>query len=225
MSVDEPIREMYDYYQARVPYHDKYMNYSGNREMDRLLGPLIKRIDPIIRDRDILEIACGTGNWTQVLSRRARTVLATDAIEGYLSLARKKHYARDNVTFRVADAYALGKLDTGFTAAFAADWWSHLPKSGVGRFLDGLHGRLAPGANVVFIDMLRNPELDRSFSHIDGEGNEIHGRLLPDGKKYRVIKNFPSREELVAAVRERAAKTVYHEDRELLRWMFTYTLR
>ena len=67
------------YYDRRAPWHDKYMGYLGNGPMEELLSPIIRSIEPYITDRTVLEIACGTGNWTQVLAKRARTVLALDS--------------------------------------------------------------------------------------------------------------------------------------------------
>jgi len=208
-----------------VPYHDMYMGYVGNDELERLLAPLIARIDNHLAGKDVLEIACGTGNWTQILSKRARSVVATDLIEGYLTETRKKRFHLSNVVFKAADAYLLECIDGDFNAAFAADWWSHIPRSRIGTFIAALHGRLRPDAKVVMVDMMPNPELDKWFSHLDEEGNVIQKRTLPTGKTYHVIKNFPTERELRDCLGKRAADIEYFEDKELLRWVLIYSVR
>jgi ubiquinone/menaquinone biosynthesis C-methylase UbiE len=55
---------------------------------------------------DVLEVACGTGYWTEVLIRSAATVLATDINEEMLSLARSRDIDPQRIVFQRADAYA-----------------------------------------------------------------------------------------------------------------------
>jgi demethylmenaquinone methyltransferase/2-methoxy-6-polyprenyl-1,4-benzoquinol methylase len=201
-----------------------YMGYTDNYEMEKLLAPIIKEIENDITDKDVLEIACGTGNWTQVLSRRARSVVACDLYKGYILEAKKKDYEMDNVIFKLADAYTLNGIKGDFSAAFAGDWFSHIPKSKITGFLKTLHGKLLPESRIVIIDMLKTPEFDKMFSHKDYEGNEIQIRTLPNGRKYQVIKNFFKEEELLEYLSGYTTNINYFEDPKLLRWILTYTI-
>lgn len=225
MPTNAIVDEMRRYYTDRVPYHDTYMGYTDNTSMERLLAPIIELVGKEVAGKDVLEIACGTGNWTQVLSKRARSVVATDLIEGYLEEARKKPFRKSNVVFKAADAYRLEGIQGDFTAAFAADWWSHVPLSRIGQFIESLHRKLRPGARVVFLDMLRTPELEKWFSHIDDEGNVVQKRTLPNGRTYRVIKNFPPGRQLRDQLGNRAVDIEYQEDKALLRWVLAYSTR
>ena len=220
------LAEMGRYYRNRVPYHDQYMDYTGPEAMEGLLSPIIRLVEGDVAGRDLLEVACGTGNWTQVLAERARSVVATDLIGDYLDLARTKLGGATNVAFKTADAYSLDVEAVGgpFDAAFAADWWSHIPRSMVDAFLVSLHGCLRPGARVVMVDMLRTGSFDLAFHRIDGEGNEVHLRTLPDGEPYLVVKNFPSEEELRGRLEGLAVDLGYHEDGPLRRWVLRYAL-
>jgi len=223
MSITNLIKGMNDYYRNRVPHHDEYMSYTDNLSMERLLAPVIERIEEDISNKDILEIACGTGNWTQVLSRRARSVVATDLFEGYLAEARRKEY--ENVIFKIADAYTLEGINGNFNVAFAADWWSHIPRSKVTEFIETLHSKLLPGSRVVMIDMLPSSELDKMFSHFDDEGNLIQKRTLPNGKEYMAVKNFPKENELKGHLEPYTTDVNYCEYQKLLRWILTYTIK
>ncbi len=225
MSVEDILKEMNEYYGDRVPFHDEYMSYTDNLSMEKLLGPIIQRVENDIKGKDVLEIACGTGNWTQVLSKRAHSVVATDINEAYLIEAKKKDYQKDNVVFKVADAYILEGINGKFKLAFASDFWSHMPKSKIERFIKTLHSKLLPGSKVIMIDIMPRPELDRkSFSHIDEEGNVIQKRTLPNGNVYHVVKNFPKEKKLLDSLKGYGTNINYYEDTKLLRWVLTYTV-
>ena len=224
MSIADLIKEMNEYYRENVHYHDECMSYTDNLSMEKLLAPIIQRIEKDITGKDVLEIACGTGNWTQVLSKRARSVVACDINEAYLIAAKKKPYQKDNIVFKVADAYTLEGIERKFNLAFASDFWSHIPKSKIKSFIKTLHSKLLSDSKVIMIDMLRKPELDRVFSHIDEEGNVIQKRTLPNGKEYEVVKNFPTKKELVDCLKDYSININYYEDTKLLRWILTYNV-
>ena len=221
-EVERIIDEMNEYYSRRASMHDWYMGYSSNEELENLLKPIIDEIEIYIKGRDVLEIACGTGNWTQVLSKRAKSVLATDINETVLDIAGNKEYPNDNVTFKCVDAYTLDSIDDKFNAAFAIDWFSHMPKSKINTFLQTLHSKLVSGASVVFIDMMNTPFFDQLLLYRDNEGNCVSRRILPDDLEFRVIKNFPAKEELTECVGDFALEINYQENVELMRWILAY---
>jgi demethylmenaquinone methyltransferase/2-methoxy-6-polyprenyl-1,4-benzoquinol methylase len=211
------------YYAKCAPLHDEFMGYTGNAKMEKLLGPIIGWIEDDVRDRDVLEVACGTGNWTQVLAKRAKSVVATDVNQAALEIACTKTYETDRVRFEVADAYALDTVDGTFNAGFAADWWSHIPKSAARDFAVGFVRKLEPNSRVVLIDMLPREELDRMFSHYDEEGNLIHRRAFGDGEVFEVVKNFPTEDELLETFAGLARNLRYREHDDLRRWVLTLT--
>ena len=224
MREDDLIRVMNRYYAMCAPFHDGFMNYTGNEAMESLLGPMIEWFEGDVRHKDVLEIACGTGNWTQVLSKRARSVLATDINQDSLEIARRKPYGAGKVEFRIVDAYGLDVVDRTFDAVFAADWWSHIPKGAIGGFVDGLAGKLTAGGRVILIDMLPCEELNRMFSHFDQNGNRISRRVLPGGDIFEIVKNFPSEEDLTEAFSKIARDIDYSVHQGLRRWMLRVTI-
>jgi SAM-dependent methyltransferase len=225
MTGKRRIEEMNAYYDKVAPLHDKFMGYTSNEAMEDLLRPIVEWIEPFVRDKDVLEIACGTGNWTQVLCRRARSVIAVDQSEAYLEIARSKEYAGDRVVFLRADAYSLASVKGTFDTAFAADWWSHIPRPFISEFVASMLSKLRPGSRVVLLDMLPSPGLDAMFSHYDAEGNCIHRRRFEDGTEFEVVKNFPSESELRDALGSYADHLLYREHDELRRWVLTLEVR
>jgi demethylmenaquinone methyltransferase/2-methoxy-6-polyprenyl-1,4-benzoquinol methylase len=223
MPARDIVEEMNEYYRVRAPWHDDYMSYTDRAAMEELLRPVIEFVEPFVDGRHVLEIACGTGNWTQILARRARSVLAMDINESMLEIARSKFCAGDAVSFLVDDAYGLTTIRGGFTAAFSADWWSHVPIGRLRAFLELLHTKLAPGSHVVFVDMLPRDHPDLTPYRRDEEGNLIHRRSLPNGREFDVLKNFPSRGDVLAALDGVGRDPVYSEHLELRRWAVAYS--
>ncbi len=225
MSAHPLIAEMKRYYEARAPWHDQYMSYTTHVELEALLAPIIEDVTPYVTDRDVLEIACGTGNWTQLLAKRARSVVATDGSAAMLARARTKCSTAHNVMFAITDGYTLNGVDQTFSAAFAADWWSHIPKSKIALFLQTLHEKLGRGASVLFLDMTYQDYPEFTAYRRDDEGNGITKRRLPNGQEFDVIKNFPTEHELRMHVAAVAEQMQFFEYPTLHRWMFAYTVR
>jgi len=219
------LEQMNTYYAKRASMHDTLMGYTSQDATERLLAPIIRRFEKHVIGKNVLEVACGTGNWTQVLSRRARSVLATDINASVIEIAKQKSHETCNVAFRIADAFELRSLEGKYDAAFAADWWSHIPRSKLAGFLKGLHKKLRPGAPVVFVDGMACDSQHRMFSHYDDEGNLIHRRRLPSGEQYYVVKNFPTEAELRETLGDMAESIEYHAHLAMRRWILAYTPR
>jgi 2-polyprenyl-3-methyl-5-hydroxy-6-metoxy-1,4-benzoquinol methylase len=184
--------ELVDYYRRRaVEYEAIY----AIPERQRDLSTLRQQIPAAIRGARVLEIACGTGYWTQLVAGVAAQVVAIDLAEEPMSIARSKTYSK-MPSFAIADAYALPAALGCFDAALAVFWWSHVPRERIGEFLASLHGRLEPGARVVLMDNRYVEGSSTPISEIDARGNTYQQRRLADGSQVRVLKNFPSEAEL-----------------------------
>ena len=218
------LERMRSYYTDRVPYHDTYMSWTGREEMEELLAPIIATVIEEVHNRDVLEVACGTGNWTQIISSHARSVVATDLIGANLDVARGKGFPRENVTLLEADAYSLDGIGGPFDVAVVADFWSHIPHSMMDTFMRSLASVLRPSARVVVIDMLKTPSFDLAFRHFDAEENEIQLRTLPNGESYLVVKNFPEIEELMGWLEGWTEDVDYREVEDLDRWILCFTM-
>lgn len=225
MDDDNLISSMNDYYDRRAPIHDERMSYESNEQMEALFEPIIKLFEPYITGKDILEIACGTGNWTQILTKRARSVVASDVNRSTIDIARKKKYAATSPQFVEVDAYYLESIEGTFDTAFMADWWAHIPKSRLSQFLDNLHLKLRASGCVVVVDMLPYELPHDETERFDDDGNRIHERTLPDGGSFSVVKNYPARQELVDTISPYADEFHYWQNQALKRWLLVYRLR
>jgi demethylmenaquinone methyltransferase/2-methoxy-6-polyprenyl-1,4-benzoquinol methylase len=212
-SADTSMRE---YYAARAPIYDEvYLRPERKADLEELR----RRIPAWFARRSVLEIACGTGYWTQFIAPLAARMTAIDAVAEPLAFARLRPEV-ERVTFVRADAFSLPESLGKFDAAFAGLWLSHVPRQRLHSFLAGLHARLDPGARVVLIDNTEE-QCDRlPIVERDAHGNTYQLRTLPDGTTHRVLKNFPLEAELKAMIRGIGANAQYWRGAHF--WAFWY---
>ncbi len=184
--------DMRAYYAARAPYYDAVYLKPERRE-DIMF--LTQHLPDRLQGRNVLEIACGTGYWTQHIAPAATRLVATDLTSEPLGFARLRP-ANESVVFLQLDAFALPEQLGDFTGAFAGLWFSHVPIQARSGFLDGLHARLNPGARVLLMDNNEVQLKDFPIAETDMEGNTYQHRSLQDGSIHRVLKNFPTETEL-----------------------------
>ena len=189
------------YYARRAPEYERIYQ-KPERQAD--LRALRETVAKIFAGRCVLEVACGTGWWTEILAGCAQSVVATDINEEVLAIAKSKEIDPAKVSFQRRTAFQLNELQDEFDAALAAFWWSHLTRAELQRFLVGLHARLRPGSTVAFIDNIYVEGSSTAISRRDAEGNTYQFRKLDDGSTTEVRKNFPTDEEIQATLGSRA---------------------
>lgn len=183
---------MIDYSKRANEYERVYQK--PERQMD--LGWLRSILRRELAGQRVLELACGTGYWTEAIAGTAASVHATDASNEVLEVARSKQLDPAKVTFAAGDAYHPLPAIPPFTAGFAGFWWSHVPKHGLPGFLKNFHAALAPGSRLVFADNRFVPDSSTPLSRHDDGGNTYQLRTLSDGSRHELLKNFPTPGEL-----------------------------
>jgi|SRR5579859_1899201 len=144
----------------------------------------------------VLEVACGTGYWTQYLAKHARQILATDINQEMLQLANKK-VTDPSVQFLICDAYQPPVSLPQFSGATVNFWISHVPKKRLPEFLSTLHSRLSHNATVVFVDDIYQKELGGVSIKKKGNEDGWKRRKLHNNEEYDILKNYYSKDELV----------------------------
>ena len=187
-----PEVSMHSYYAARAREYDRVYE-KPERQAD--IQALRQWLPPLFRGSRLLEVACGTGFWTQFIAPLTEEVVAIDYAPETIAIAQSR-VPRDKVSFLVGDAYDLPFDHGSFNAAFAGFWFSHVPKRRQHEFLSGLSAAIAPGASVVLIDNLYVEGSNHPISERDSDGNTFQERTLKDGTVHRVLKNFPTETEL-----------------------------
>jgi SAM-dependent methyltransferase len=175
------IREQIAYYRARAPEYEQGAYPVSASLMRRV-------IDAVPSGRDVLELACGTGMWTQLLALRSRTLTAVDAAPEMIELARPR---APGATFVAADILRW-RPPRRYDVVFFGFWLSHVPGSEFTDFWTFVADCLVDGGKAVFVD-----------EHVAGAGKErwladgVVERTLSDGSTHRVVKRYVDPERVV----------------------------
>ena len=179
-------------------------------------------LQDLFKDKSVLEIACGTGYWTQQIAQTAASVWATDINESVLEIARSKAYPGNHVTFETADLYQIHPVQT-VDALFGGFIWSHIPLQEMEQFLTQVN-RLAGRRNLVVL--MDNRYVEGSSSPItnrDDVGNTYQTRRLRSGEVFDVLKNFPEPSDFERLLEDKA--TDLHITWLPYFWICTYHTR
>ncbi|EGX56684.1 hypothetical protein SZN_26666 [Streptomyces zinciresistens K42] len=180
MDDDALLAEQRAYYRAAAPEYDRpYAEYEA-------LQQLLAVVDDLPIAGDVLELACGTGQWTPGLAARARSVTAVDAATEVLTLARARTTS-STVQFIEADLFQW-QPPRRYDTVFFAFWLSHVPPTRLPDFWNTVSAALAPGGKAIFID--DGPAAAAYEEVLTNQPTPAALRRLDDGSQYRIVKVF-----------------------------------
>ncbi|MGY0055769.1 class I SAM-dependent methyltransferase [Streptomyces sp. LZ34] len=180
MDDDALLAEQMAYYRAGAAEYDR--PYAEREDLQRLLAV----VDDLPIAGDVLELACGTGQWTPRLAARARSVTAVDAAAEVLALARART-ASPAVRFLQADLFDW-QPPRRYDTVFFAFWLSHVPPTRLPDFWNTVAASLAPGGKAIFID--DGPAAAAEEEVLANQPAPAALRRLDDGSRYRIVKVF-----------------------------------
>ncbi|MEV4514783.1 methyltransferase domain-containing protein [Dactylosporangium sp. NPDC049525] len=180
------------YYRARAPEFDEVYGERGFSSLTDLLDEL-----PI--GGDVLDLACGTGQWTVRLAPRAAHLTALDGAPEMLDIARRRLEAAGlTATFQQEDLFAW-RPQRRYDTVFFAFWLSHVPPQRFVAFWAAVAAAVRPGGRVVFVD---TDAAERETERAAPGGRETVLRTLKDGSEHEVVKLFHDAAGLAAALRK-----------------------
>ena len=145
---------------------------------------------------DVLELACGSGVWTEGLVRSARSVTALDGAPEMLDRARHRLGSHSNVQFVEADLFTW-RPARRFDAVVFGFWISHVPEDRFEPFWEMVDEALSPEGQVFFFDDNHRTEAEL----IEGKDSPMVQRRPNDGTSFRVVKIPYQANELEARLR------------------------
>jgi trans-aconitate methyltransferase len=170
------LAEQVAYYRAiAAEYDDHALREPGGDE-------LLAAFDSFGPTGQVLELACGSGLWTQELLRHADAITAVDASPEMVAIASSR-LDDHRVRFVQADIFAW-RPRRRYDVVFFSFWLSHVPLERFEAFWSLVAECLEPHGRVFFVDdAYRTPE-----ELIEGEGSSTIQRRANDGTAFRAVK-------------------------------------
>ncbi len=204
---NELLRQQIEYYRARAPEYDDWFLRRGRYDRGpeanadwfaevSLVRAALAEFDPA---GDVLELACGTGLWTEPLLAAARRITAVDAAPETLALNRGR-LQNPAVRYIRADLFTW-QPEEKFDVVFFGFWLSHVPPDKFEPFWRMVASALKPGGRMFFVDSKYEATSTARDHRLGDPGDGSVVRRLNDGREFRIVKNFFTAEALAGRLR------------------------
>jgi demethylmenaquinone methyltransferase/2-methoxy-6-polyprenyl-1,4-benzoquinol methylase len=195
-DLERLLAEQADYYRERAGEYDDWWFRRGRYDH----GPetnarwfsdvaeahaALERFKP---SGNVLELACGTGLWTERLLRDAKSVTVVDGSPEMLDLCRSR-VGEQRVSYVQADLFAWEPERT-YEVCFFGFWLSHVPEERLEAFWAKVGRAVGSGGRVFFIDSLRHDRASALDHALPEPQSPIMLRRLADGREYQIVKRF-----------------------------------
>lgn len=197
-SSDRLIEEQIAYYQARAGEYDEWFlrqgRYDHGPEMNARwfaeVEQVARALEAFAPSGDVLELASGTGLWTQRLVAMAQTVTVT-AVDSSpeVHAVNQERLGGAPVRYEVADLFRW-QPGRQYDTIFFSFWLSHVPPERLESFWSLVRAALAPGGRVFFVDALYEETSTAKNHQLEGPDAYAVTRHLNDGQEYRIVKVF-----------------------------------
>ncbi len=210
-TLHKVIEEQKAYYQARALEYDEWFfrrgrydhgpEHTGQWESEA--AEVRRALTEANLTGQVLDMAAGTGIWTQELVKTAEHVTALDSSEEMFELNRRRVQS-DKVTYTLTDLFYWQPV-MAYDAVFMGFWLSHVPPALLYDFIGTVAGALKPGGKFFFVDSLPEPTstardmMDRMAKDIAKKEVKLNltesdyatiTRRLNDGREFQVVKVY-----------------------------------
>jgi len=184
-GADDVLREQQLYYALRATEYDDAYRRTGrhdhgaecNDDWHAEMTDLQRAFDAVEVHGDVIELAAGTGAWTQRLVGRAHSLTVLDGSCEMLDQNRARLGARaGNIAYAVVDLFAWRPLRTWDACVFGF-WLCKVPDDRIDRFLRTVADALRPGGVVCCVDKAADAE----------PATELETRTLDDGRQFTIV--------------------------------------
>lgn len=183
-----------EYYQKRAAEYDRiYLRDDPARQSE--LAALYALSQRALAGREVLDLACGTGFWTRVVSGTATSIVGVDINPATLAIASHKKYLCP-VQFIRGDMFNLPIDSGGGDGILATFVLSHVRRQDIPRLAVIVYHLAAPHSPIFLCDNNPVTEVSPDVIWDDEHVNTYKQRRLENGEQYTILKNYFSREEL-----------------------------
>ena len=183
-------------------------SYDNSARLQRYSGQALLSFLPLDSDYSIADLGCGTGFFTNIMSRKYRKVIGLDISPQMLSFAKENR--NSSIEWIEGDIHALPFEDNSLDVVFsnlAIQWCNPLTD-----VLKEIKRVLKPGGTLVFTSLLDGTlfELKNSWQQVDNDQHVI------DFKTFEEIKNDAIDSGLmIADLKQSSVVLEYHSVRHL----------
>jgi ubiquinone/menaquinone biosynthesis C-methylase UbiE len=183
-----------EYYRKRAGEYDQiYFRDEPARQAE--LAALYAISRRVLAGRCVIDLACGTGFWTKILSEMAVSITGLDINKTVMDLARDKRYLCP-VSFVRGDVYALPFAPGAFDGLAATFLLSHLKRQEMAWFGETAGRLVAPKTPAFACDNNPPSEILSELIWDNERINSYRKRRLANGEEYLILKNYFTADEL-----------------------------
>jgi demethylmenaquinone methyltransferase/2-methoxy-6-polyprenyl-1,4-benzoquinol methylase len=203
---DPLLAEQIAYYRSRASEYDEWFlrqgRYDHGPELNARWFAEVEQVARALANfapaGDVLELASGTGLWTQRLAATARTLTVVDSSpETHAINQRRLASVAGSLTPRFVEADLFTwQPDRQYDTIFFSFWLSHVPPERLEAFWGTVRSALAPDGRVFFVDALYDETSTAKDHQLEGPDAHAVTRRLNNGREYRIVKVFYRPEEL-----------------------------
>lgn len=191
------------YYRARADEYDEWFLRRGrydhgadwNAQWFREVDEVRRALAEFKPAGHVLELAAGTGWWTEELARYSGDLTAIDASAEVLQLNQAR-LGETPVRYVQADLFAW-EPDRQYDVVFFGFWLSHVPPERFASFWETVRAALAPGGRVFFVDSRRSDTSRARDNQLPDVDEIVATRKLNDGREFDIFKIFYQPDDLM----------------------------
>jgi len=221
---DNIIQQQIDYYRARASEYDEWFYRQGrydrgeeiNKRWFQEVDIVKSELQRIGKVNKILELASGTGIWTQELLKIGNKITALDASQEVIEINRHKLNS-PNVKYSQIDLFAW-EPDAEYDLVFFSFWLSHVPPELLNLFLNKVYKSVHVGGQLFMIDSRFEPTSTAKNHMIEDDESIYITRKINNGQEYQIVKVFYQPDKL----RSHLHKTGFQADVKLTDNYFIY---
>jgi ubiquinone/menaquinone biosynthesis C-methylase UbiE len=190
------LREQVAYYQNRAHEYDEWFFRQGrydrgpelNQQWFREVEEVRRQLSEFKPEGHVLELACGTGIWTEQLLRQATHITAVDAASEMLAIHRARIQS-SAIQYVQADIFEWSPTER-YDIVFFGFWLSHIPPKRFEAFWSLVGIAMKPHGRVFFIDSQYEPMSTTKDHHLEDEQATTVTRRLNNGREFSIVKVF-----------------------------------
>ncbi|MEM7332133.1 MAG: class I SAM-dependent methyltransferase [Chloroflexota bacterium] len=136
----------------------------------------------------VLELASGTGWWTEQLNQYADAITAVDSAQETIAINKAKLNS-PKISYQQANIFEWQPAEK-FDVVFFSFWLSHVPPERFESFWQMVATALGENGRVFIVDSLYTPDSTAKNQFLKTEADTTVTRHLNNGNTYEIVKLF-----------------------------------